>query len=263
MTNPESIIDARPAPARAPIHLTRGPAGPEFWLVTRYHEAHAALDDQRLRPLTDPPAPVDPPPDAHAEEIVAHLLDGLAARGRGDLVPDVAVPLAHELITTPPRPVIDVVGTAMITLFRHPAQTAALRARPTLLPAAVEELIRFDGPVPRTAPAVAVEELTIGGKVISAGDHVVVSLAAANRDPRRFPDPDRLDLMRADDGHLGLGYGRRLSPVAAHVRLAARVAIGGLLTRFPGLRLAILPEDLAWLPQSEVRGVSSLPVTTG
>lgn len=274
MTTPEPIADPHPHYARlrngSAAQRVRGADEPDYWLVTRYAEARAALADRRL--FADDPVPsafqveraeqVRP----RIEEITAGLLDGFAG---GDLIEHVALPLAEAVITEltgdpgQSRPVADVIGTGMVTLLRHPPQRAALRARPELLPAAVEELVRFDGPAVRSAPGRATVELTIGGTTIAEGDIVVVGLAAANRDPRRFPEPARLDLLRDPAGHLGFGHGLRPCPVAAPARVTAQVAIGALLRRFRQFSLAVPVDQLDWLPDESRRSLRSLPVTTG
>lgn len=253
------------------MHLVRGTGEPDYWLVTRYAEARAALADKRL--FDDDPVPPEFRPERAEElrpritEITDGLLDGFG--GDGDLIEDFALPLAAAVITElagdpgKSRPVADVIGTGMVTLFHHPPQRAALRARPALLPAAIEELVRFDGPLTRSAPGRATAELTIAGTVIAEGDIVVVGLAAANRDRRRFPEPGRLDLLRDDAGHLGFGHGLRPCAVAAPARVTAQVAIGALVSRFRRFGPAVPLDELDWLPDESSRSLRSLPVTTG
>ncbi|MFG1609613.1 hypothetical protein [Actinoplanes sp. NPDC049265] len=238
----------------AAVHRVDEPSGEGYWLVTRYAEARAALADGRLAWAAPPPAGVAT--DGLRERVDA-LLDELAAAGGGDLIGDFARRLGTDTVG------VNVVGNGMVTLFRHAAQRAALRARPDLLPGAIEELVRYDGPVARTPPARAREALTIGGTAIPAGGSVVVGLAAADRDRRRFSDPDRLDLTRGDDGHLGFGHGLYRLPSAAAARVVGRVAIGALLERFPRLAPAVALDDLEWVKSFSERGVGALPVKTG
>jgi cytochrome P450 len=99
------------------------------------------------------------------------------------------------------------IGNGMLALFQQPDQLQLLRSRPDLLPSAIEELLRFDAPVPRVTYRVATEDLQIGDVAIPAGDLVTVLIGSANRDPRRFEDPDRLDITREDNQHLAFGIG--------------------------------------------------------
>ena len=145
---------------------------------------------------------------------------------------------------------------ALHSLLRHPDQIERLRAEPELLPGAVEELQRFDGPV-QMNDRVAVEDMTFAGAELKAGELVRLCIAAANRDPERFADPDRLDVGRAPDGQLGYGRGLHYC-IGEHLgRVQTRVAIGTLLHRAPGLRLAGEPD---FLPAVSNRGLDRLPV---
>jgi cytochrome P450 len=124
----------------------------------------------------------------------------------------------------------------------------------------VEELLRYDGPVEVATWRFAAEPLTLGGARIERGEAVLVVLAAANRDPERFADPDRLDLNRADNGHLGYGHGIHYCLGAPLARLEGRTAIRTLLERLPDIRLAVDPAGLRWRGGLIMRGLRSLPV---
>ncbi|TDC61872.1 cytochrome P450, partial [Streptomyces hainanensis] len=126
--------------------------------------------------------------------------------------------------------------------------------------AAVEELLRFDGPVELATWRFASEPLTLGGQRVERGDPVLVVLAAADRDPARFPDPDRLDLGRTRNPHLGYGHGIHYCLGAPLARLEARAALGELLSRLPGLRLAADVVELRWRGGLIMRGLRELPV---
>ncbi len=106
----------------------------------------------------------------------------------------------------------------------------------------------------------ATEPLTVGGRRIGAGDPVLVVLAAADRDPARFADPDILDLARRDNPHLGYGHGIHYCLGAPLARLEARTALAALLTRLPDLRLAVDPTELRWRGGLIMRGLRTLPV---
>ena len=126
------------------------------------------------------------------------------------------------------------------------------------MPSAVEELLRYDSPVQWTSRVTA-EDVTLGGVEIERGRIVLACLGAANRDPAVFPDPDRLDVRRADNRHLAFGQGIHFCLGATLARLEAEVAIGSLVSRFPNLRLA--GGRLTWHKGLTFRGVESLPLT--
>ncbi|MFJ3903851.1 cytochrome P450 [Streptomyces sp. NPDC090025] len=146
-------------------------------------------------------------------------------------------------------------------LLQHPEQLAALRAEPALTDRAVEELLRYLT-VAKSFMRTATEDVEVGGQLIEAGTTVVLSYHTANRDPERFPDPHALDLRRESGGHLAFGHGSHLCLGAQLARIEMRVALPALLDRFPGLRLAVPPEQVALRPETaDIYGVKSLPVT--
>ncbi|MEU6237729.1 cytochrome P450 [Kitasatospora sp. NPDC047058] len=147
------------------------------------------------------------------------------------------------------------------TLLTHPGQLAELRARPDTLPRALEELLRF---IPFRQGVgiarVATEDVELGGVLIRAGEAVHVSYLAANRDPAAFERPDELDLGRGAAHHMTFGYGTHHCAGAHLARMELQVAIGTLLERFPGLRLAVPPGELDWHTGSIWRYPRTLPV---
>jgi pimeloyl-[acyl-carrier protein] synthase len=153
---------------------------------------------------------------------------------------------------------VNLIGNGVLALLRHRAEWRRLRDDPALLPGAIEELLRYDGPVQRTG-RIAQEPVEIGGVDIAAGTLVLGLLGAANRDPAHFPDPDRLDVTREEPRHLAFGVGIHYCLGAPLARLEAHVAIQTLLRRCPDLALA--PEPPAWRPSSALRGLEALPVT--
>jgi cytochrome P450 len=155
---------------------------------------------------------------------------------------------------------VNLVGNGVLALLRHPVERRRLQDDPSLLPHAVEELLRYDGPVQRTG-RMAMKDVEIGGVPIPAGSLVLGILGAANRDPAQFPDPDRLDLGRAEPRHLGFGSGIHYCLGASLARLEAQVALGTLMRRFPSLSLD--EERPAWRPSSTLRGLEALRVTLG
>ncbi len=168
--------------------------------------------------------------------------------------------LAFQIIMGGFGTTVNLIGNGTLALLTHPAELARLRADPALLPAAVEELLRFTSPLNHATDRFATQDLTIGDVPIPAGDTVFMAISSANRDPGRFPDPDRLDLGRDTAGHLAFGHGIHYCLGASLARVEAEVALGALLARFPGLSLAVLPEELRWRPDSLMHGLQSLPV---
>src|SRR5579862_3296624 len=156
---------------------------------------------------------------------------------------------------------VSLVGNATLALLTHPDQRAAVELDPSLLPRAVEELIRYDGPVERTLNRWATEDVELRGQTIRRGESVIVVLGAADHDPERFEDPEALDLAaERDSRHLGFGRGRHFCLGAPLARLEAEIALATLVRRLPGLRLAISPEELRWRPVPLFRSLVSLPV---
>lgn len=152
---------------------------------------------------------------------------------------------------------VNLIGNGLLTLLRHPAEVARLRREPALIGSAVEELLRYDSPVQRTA-RITNAEVEVGGKTIPKGAFVVTAIGAANRDPAQFPDPDRLDIARADNRHIAFGFGIHFCLGAPLARVEGQLALGALLRRMPRLRLAEAP--LEWRESSTLRGLKALPV---
>ncbi|GGL81389.1 cytochrome P450 [Streptomyces fumigatiscleroticus] len=166
--------------------------------------------------------------------------------------------MAFLLLIAGHETTVNLVSSAVLTLLRHPGQLAAVRADPGLVDAAVEETLRHEGPVENATYRYAAQPLEIGGTPIEKGDSVLVGLTAADRDPHRFPGPDRFDIHRDTRGHLAFGHGVHYCLGAPLARLEARTAIRTLLDRAPDLALDGPPGD--WLPGVLMRGVRSLPV---
>ncbi|MDG4825452.1 cytochrome P450 [Asanoa sp. WMMD1127] len=156
----------------------------------------------------------------------------------------------------------DFIGNAMVALLTHPDQLELLIEQPELLPHAIEELLRFDGPLPVASPRIATEDLDFQGVRIPEGSVVGVVINSANHDPAQFEDPDRLDLRRERGPHLGFGHGVHYCLGVSLARMEAQIGIGELLRRMPGLALGKPVEELRRLPAaSPFRGLIELPVT--
>ncbi|HEV7470690.1 MAG TPA: cytochrome P450 [Pseudonocardia sp.] len=176
------------------------------------------------------------------------------------LSPREATSMAFLLLVAGHETTVNLIGNGVLALLTHPEQLAELRADPGLTPAAVEEFLRFDGPVNLATLRYTTEPVTISGTEIPAGEVVMVALTAADRDAERYPDPDVLDLHRDTGQHVAFGYGIHHCLGAPLARLEGEIAFRTLLDRFPDLALAAEPETLAWRSSTLIRGLTSLPV---
>jgi cytochrome P450 len=155
---------------------------------------------------------------------------------------------------------VNLIGNGTLALLRHPEQLRKLSDDPSLIKPAVEELLRYDGPVETSTERFAKEDVAIGETVIPKGEMVLVVIAAADHDSERFPDPDVLDITRADNKHLAFGKGIHHCLGAPLARMEGQIAIGTLLRRMPKLQLKVSPESLIWRPGMVLRGLQGLPV---
>ena len=151
----------------------------------------------------------------------------------------------------------NLIGNGILALLNNPDQLAKLRQDPSLLEPAIEEIIRYDGPV-QTTTRTALEPLEIGGKQIAKGDRVSLTLGAANRDPAQFSDPDQMDITRTESRHVGFGFGIHFCLGAALARMEGQLSIGALVQRMPELKLE--STDLVWRGNPILRGLVALPV---
>jgi cytochrome P450 len=163
--------------------------------------------------------------------------------------------LAAGYITT-----VNLIGSGIAALLAHPDQLQILRDDPELLPGAIEEFLRYDGPVNPGIARFAREDVAIAGVAIPRGATVLVASAIADRDPAQFPDPDRLDVTRQDNAHLAFGHGIHYCLGAPLARLEGQIAMETALRRLPHLSLAVPPSELRWR-SGGLRGPEKLPVT--
>ncbi|MBT1184748.1 cytochrome P450 [Streptomyces sp. CJ_13] len=190
------------------------------------------------------------------------ILSGLiAARDEDDrLTEDELVSLAFLILGAGSESVQHHISNAVVTLLDHPDQLSELREEPGLLPAAVEELLRYAHPNLSAIRRFPTEPVDVGEARIPAGDTVLFSLASAHRDPARYPQPDRFDIHRLDKDHLALGHGLHYCLGAALARTQIALALDALLRRLPGLRLASAPENVRWRTTFRFRAPRDLPV---
>lgn len=166
------------------------------------------------------------------------------------------------LIIAGQRTTTNLIGNGVHALLTNPDQLELLKAQPDLVGSAVEEFLRYESPSYRGTLRVAKQEMEIGGVEIGKEAFVHVLIAAANRDPNFFEDPDRMDITRKSNKHLTFGHGPHFCPGAPLSRLEGHVVFPTLLRRLPGLKLAIEPEKVEWVYDNSVsRGLVSLPVT--
>jgi cytochrome P450 len=154
----------------------------------------------------------------------------------------------------------NLIGNGVLSLLRNPGELERVRRDLALIPSAVEELLRYESPSQHTA-RLAPEDMTLGGKTIRKRQAVIAVMAAGNRDPERFPEPDRLDITRKDNRHLAFGWAAHFCFGAALARLEGQIAFEALLRRLPDWKL--VPEPLVWRQNLGLRGLVALPMTFG
>jgi cytochrome P450 len=216
--------------------------------IANLHEYIAGLVAQRRKDTTDD-------------------LLGAMVRARDEnsdrLTEDELVSLAAGLLAAGHETTVTQIPNFVYVLLTNPESLAQLRDNPELVPAAVEELLRY---VPLGAgagfPRYALEDIEVGGVLVRAGEPVLVALGSANRDGEVFDEPDRLDFTRASgSSHIGFGHGIHHCLGAQLARMELQVALGSLVTRLPELRLAIPEPELVWKTGMLVRGLKKMPVT--
>lgn len=156
---------------------------------------------------------------------------------------------------------VNLIGNGVHALLSHRDQWDRLQAEPRLLPGAIEEFLRYEGPVRVATYRLAARDTVIGGQAISAGDPLLVSLQSANRDETKFTDAQRFDIARKDNPHMAFGHGIHFCVGAPLARLEGEIVFSSLLRRFPNLVLTGDPAE--WRPSTLMRGLTRLPVTLG
>ncbi|MEU7814898.1 cytochrome P450 [Pseudonocardia sp. NPDC049154] len=171
-----------------------------------------------------------------------------------------ATSMAFLLLVAGHETTVNLIGNGTLALLRHPDQLALLRADPDLVPNAIEEFLRFDGPINLATFRYTTEPVEIGGTTVPEGEVVLISLVSANRDTERYGEAATLDVTRDAGGHVAFGYGVHHCLGAPLARLEGEIAFRTLLERFPGLALAGDPETLGWRQSTLIHGLGSLPV---
>jgi len=190
------------------------------------------------------------------QDLISHLVSVRGEDG-SRLTEDELVTTCILLLNAGHEATVNVTANGTLALLRHPGEWDRLRADRTLIHTAVEELIRYDGPL-QLFERTAIQPVEIAGVVVEPGQKVAALLGAANRDPAVFADPDRLDVGRSDNPHIGFGAGVHFCIGAPLARVELQASLRTLVSRFPGLTLAAEPERR---PEFVIRGLRSLPVT--
>ena len=192
------------------------------------------------------------------QDLISHLLQ---AEENGDTLSEEELfSMVILLIVAGHETTVNLIGNGMLALLQHPEQKALLQAQPALLPAAIEEMIRYDGPVERATMRFAAEEVRYGGQTIHRGDAVSLVLAGADHDPAHFANPACFDITRENNRHLGFGLGIHYCLGSALARVEGQIAINTLLQRFPTLQLTTPVDQLKWRTIPILRGLHHLPV---
>jgi cytochrome P450 len=193
-----------------------------------------------------------------ADDLVSALV---TARDAGDALDDrELLAMLFLLLVAGHETTTNLIASGALALLTNPGELARLRADPSLLPGAVEELLRFVNPLNHATERFTLEPVEIGGVTIPAREWVLCATASANLDPDRFGEPERLDVTRDAGGHVAFGHGIHYCLGAPLARLEGEIAFGALLARFPGLSLAADPATLRWRQSSLIHGLETLPV---
>ncbi|MEV6503552.1 cytochrome P450 family protein [Streptomyces prunicolor] len=191
------------------------------------------------------------------------LTDLVHARDADDqLSSDELISMAFLLLVAGHETTVNLIGNGTLALLTRPGVREQLAADASLWPAAVEEFLRYDGPVTNATWRFTTEPVEVGDVVIPEGEFVTISLGAAGRDPARYPDPDRLDVTRSHSASVAFGHGIHHCLGAPLARLEGQIVISRLFARFPALRPAVDVAELRWRSSLMMRGLAELPVFT-
>ncbi|HEX6923264.1 MAG TPA: cytochrome P450, partial [Bacillales bacterium] len=168
--------------------------------------------------------------------------------------------LVMVLIIAGHETTVNLIGNGVLALLEHPQEMEKLKNQPDLIQSAIEEILRYNGPVEVSTDRWAGETLEFGGKTIPKGDLVLIALDSADRDPEQFEDPDVFNIKREYNRHVAFGKGIHFCLGAPLARLEGEIAINTLLSRMPELRMATDSENLQWRSGLLLRGLKDLPV---
>ena len=186
-------------------------------------------------------------------------VEGDARPERSALSEDELISMIILLLAAGHETTVNLIGNGTLALLRNPDQLAQVKANPDAIKGVIEELLRYNNPV-NMVTRIASEEIPVGGEIIARGERIFVAIAAANHDPAHFANPEDLDVMRAENRHLGFGQGIHFCLGAPLARLEGQIALSALLRRFPDLQLAVTPDALEWRNGFLLHGLRALPV---
>lgn len=193
-----------------------------------------------------------------ADDLLSHLV---RVEAEGDKLSEKElIAMVFLLLIAGHETTVNLIGNGTLALLLHPDQMEKLQQDPALLKTAIEEFLRFHGPLMTATQRWAREDIELDGTLIHRGDFVLVVLASANHDPSAFTNPDDLDITRQENRHLAFGKGIHYCLGAPLARLEGQIAISTLLHRLPNLRLTVDPQKLVWRPGALIMGLRSLPV---
>lgn len=196
----------------------------------------------------------------------AHPTDDLVSRlvqaeAEGDkLSEQELIAMIFLLLVAGHETTVNLIGNGVLALLSYPEQLARLKADPALIKSAIEELLRYNGPLMIATIRYAREDLELGGKLIRRGEQIIVGLSSANHDAERFAEAEKLDITRKENHHLAFGKGIHFCLGAPLARLEGQIAIATLFRRLPNLRLNIDPQAITWRTGMLIHGVETLPV---
>jgi len=198
---------------------------------------------------------------APQDDLISALL---AVEEAGDrLSPNELTSMIFLLLVAGHETTVNLIANGTLALLEWPSELEKLRADGNLIKPAIEEMLRYNGPIENTLSRWAYEDTELGGQVIRRGDNVMATVLSANRDPDVFPDPDRFDITRTPNKHLAFGGGIHYCLGAPLARLEGAIAIEMLLKHFPNLSLAVPASQLQWNEQIIFRSLLKLPLTVG
>lgn len=197
--------------------------------------------------------------EQNADDLLGKLI---RTEAEGDkLTEDELISMVFLLLVAGHETTTNLIGNGVLALLQHPDQLEKLKQNPELIKSAVEEFLRYQGPLQVPTVRWASEDIEFGGQQIHRGDQVIILLSSANRDERAFEHADQLDITRKENHHLAFGKGIHYCLGAPLARLEGQIAISTLLKRMPNLRLAVDVQDLVWRPGVSLMALSKLPVT--
>ncbi|WP_405982634.1 cytochrome P450 [Streptomyces sp. NBC_00158] len=219
-------------------------------------EAEAAAYEEMTRYLT---GLIDAKRAEPGDDLLSAMIHAVD-EGGDRLSPSELIGMCVLLLIAGHETTVNMIGNGMRALFAHPDQYADLRGDLGLLDGAIEEMLRYDGPVETSTERLALEDVEMGGVVIPKGSVVLIGMADADRDPARFEDPDRFDIRRDARGHVAFGHGLHYCLGAPLARMEGRIALRSLLERFPDLEGDADASEFSWVHGMLIRGVRELPV---